>query len=736
MFFQEFINWFTEFMKQIFMDFNNCITAANNFVKIVNVYRVENLIVFFIIFFIVLVVILCKSKLIEKLSKHILSLSILVWLLGVLIYIVGFYRVENTELNSLSVIPRAIISSFKMFTVSNELARVPKELQKDIVYMSVFSLVHFAAAFMTFLFVFKMVGYKIKSFLKLTIHRYFRSRGSKVVHLFWGINEASCLMAEDIRKKNLTETIIFVDVDEEREDSTQKKATMSNITNTITINNSEIARLETIGAFVDHCHNGPAAFNGDGETDIFDSLHLKTIGAIVQKCSRAYFYFLSDDETFNIAGALNLQKDRRLRSMNENKPVIYIHARYDANNEIFDHYSQYAEDLERMKIKIIDSAYLSVLTLKHDERALPVNCIKLDQSTGFVNTSFTALIVGFGGTGQEAFKFLYEYSAFVSSDMKKSPFKCYAIDGKMNKIAGLIREKMPAIGADELSLVQAAVDSEEFWARIKDIIKELNYVVISLNDDMTGLSLAVNLFKFALKNRPQDLPMLKIMLRCYNSGNETRMTEVVNNLNKSIEGDNIEIRLFGQEKNLYCCNTILSDDTLREAMEFNKVYENSGLSAEEQWDKNFGEAEILRLMTKKKMSRYHAIYDINRRIAQNISNSLHCRTKMILMGFGKNEESERLRMFYGYVNSRQENTVEYKCSDEDKTLLHNIAMVEHERWIASHKLMGYTYNPENDCIQKHHKCICPWDELDEMTQSYDCNVVDTSIKMAYKNMTE
>lgn len=59
-------------------------------------------------------------------------------------------------------------------------------------------------------------------------------------------------------------------------------------------------------------------------------------------------------------------------------------------------------------------------------------------------------------------------------------------------------------------------------------------------------------------------------------------------------------------------------------------------------------------------------------------------------------------------------------------------MVEHQRWIASHKLMVYTYNPENDCVQKHHKCICPWDELDEMTQSYDCNVVDTTIKMAYK----
>ena len=670
------------------------------------------------------------SRLLDSISNNLLIVSSAIWLFGVIVYIIGFYR---DGLNWLSVIPRAIISSFKMFVVTNELARVEPQLHGDAVYMSIFSLVHFAAAFITFLFIFKMVGYKIKSSLRLIFHKWFHSKG-KVVHLFWGVNEASVLLAEDIRRLHTTETIIFVDIDEECEDNTQRKATLSHITNTITIKNSEIARLDAIEAFVDHCYNGPAAFKGDNESDIFGNLHLNTIGAIVRKCSKAYFYFLSNDEAQNIAGALNLQKDRRLRLMNENKPVIYIHARRDANNEVFDHYSQYDGESQRMKIKIVDSSYLSVATLKQDERTLPVNCVKIDQSTGLVDSPFTSLIVGFGGTGQEAFKFLYEYSAFIGSDMKKSPFKCYAIDGEMNMIAGLVREKMPAIGEDELSLIQVAVDSEEFWDKVKAIIKELNYVVIALNNDAIGLSLAVNLFKYALRNRPASQPMLKILVRCYDNGNEKRMTEVARSLNKSIEGNNVEIRLFGQEKKLYRCNTILSDDTLREAMEFNKVYEKSELSAEKQWEKNFGETEILRLMTKKKMSRYHAIFDINRRIAQNISNSLHSRTKLILMGFSKNEQSERLKLYYGYVNSRKDETTKYECGTDEEQFLLNIAMVEHERWIASHKLMGYTYNPENDCVQKHHKCICPWNELDEMTQSYDCNVVDTTIMMAFNKL--
>ncbi len=733
MFFKDIWEWIVKFWQLNFMkslSLGSWGTASSDPVKSLAWEPICYWIILFIIFISIFAILLCKSQLIEKLSRYILPLSVTVWFLGVLIYIVGFY---NSEVTGLSVVLRAIISSFKMFVVSNDLARIPQLLQNDYSYMAAFAILHFAAAFITFLFVFKVVGYKLKSSLRLMLHKYFYAKG-ETVHLFWGVNEASCLLAEDIRKHHSTDTIIFVDIDEENDDNSQKKATLSYIANTITIKNSEISRLDAIDALVDHCYNGPAAFKDDNESDIFGNLHLNTIGSIVHKCRRVYFYFLSDNEAQNIVGALNLQKDHRLRSMNEIRPVIYIHARRDANNEIFDHYSQYDEAAQRVKIKLVDSAYLSVATLKQDDRTLPVNCVKIDRSTGLVNSPFTAMVVGFGATGQEAFKFLYEYSAFIGSDMKKSLFKCYAIDGQMNSIAGLVREKMPAISENELSLIQAVVDSEEFWNEVRNIIKELNYVVIALNNDTIGLSLAVNLFKYALCNRPSDLPMLKILVRCYDNGNEKRMTEVASSLNKSIDGNNVEIRLFGQENKLYCCNTILSDDTLREAMEFNKVYEKSELSAEEQWQKNFGEAEIIRLMTQKKMSRYHAIYDINRRIAQNISNSLHGRTKMILMGFGENEQSERLRLYNGYANSRKDDTTKYECGKDEEQLLLNIAMVEHERWIASHKLMGYRDADVTDPVKKLHENMKPFDMLKEKTQSYDCNVVDTTIKMVYINV--
>lgn len=697
---------------------------------------VGNWIFLFLVFLILSIWLFRYRRVFDWLTKHLSLFAIIVWLLGVFVYVIGLYL---GSLNWFSVVPRAIIASFKMFAVVHDLARIPAFLQRDSLYMTMFTFVHFAAAFITFLFVFKMIGYKIKSSCSILYHRYFKRRKTNV-HLFWGINEASCLLAEDIHKCHSTETIILVDIDDESVDDSQKKATLSRVTNMITIRSREMARLDDIEALVDHCKNGPSEQDAVDNMDIFGTLHLRNIAAIIKRSAHANFYFLSNDEAKNITGALNLQCDKLLRSKvlaDGNSATIYVHARKDANNEIFDHYSQY-NDSKRAKIKIVDSAYLSIEELKQNDRALPVNCVTgvVDKTTGLVDSPFTSLIVGFGSTGQEAFKFLYEFATFVGSDMKRTPFKCYAIDEKMDKIAGLVKAKMPAINDNELSLIKASVDSEAFWDRVKGMINDLNYVVIALNDDELELSLAVNLLKEALMHRDTNRSMLKIMVRCYNRSSEKRMEEVMGNLNDSIAGNNVGLHLFGKEKDLYLCENILADTILDKAKEFNRVYNNSILSAEEQWEFDFGNKQIPNVMESKNLSRYHAIHDINRRISQNISNALHCRTKMILMGFDETDLSERLKLYYGYVNAtREKYSTEYRCNDADAQLLKNMAYVEHERWIASHKLMGYSEGP-TDVVKKRHEYMCSWDKLDEKTQSFDCKVVDTTIKLAYQKALE
>jgi len=670
-----------------------------------------------------------RKKIFDILSRYIALAAGCVWLLGVFVYIVGFYREGIT---GWSVIPRSIMSSFKMFVVAHDLARVSSGLQANASYMTMFALTHFAAAFLTFLFIFKMIGYKMVTSLRILLYKWFKAERYDI-HVFWGVNEPSCLLAEDIKRHNEEAQFLFIDIDKDSGDNAKKKASLIHITNTITITDSEMNRLENIGALVDHCYNGPAELDESATRDVFDALKLRRVGKIVRKSRKCYFYFLSDDEVQNITGALNLQKDELLLSLYL-KPEIFVHARKDASNEVFDHYSQYnVESKSVMKIKVVDSSCLSVLNLKHDLNALPVKCVKSDETPGLVDTPFNSLIVGFGETGQEAFKFLYEFGAFVGSDLKKTPFTCYAIDEKMNKMSGLIRTKMPAITDKELVLVQASVESDVFWEKLKEIINDLNYVVIALNNDDLGLPLAVNLFKFALMNRTHD-HMLKIMIRCYDTSNLAKMKEVVGCLNGSVDGIKIEIGVFGEPKDIFTCAATLSDTVMTEAKEYNKVYENSSLSGDKQWDMNFGEDAITTFMKKKQVSRYHAIYDINRRISQNISNSLHNQTKLILMGFDKDDIFERLKLYCEYVDTRKSGEARYNCDESAARLLENMARVEHERWIASHKLMGYVYAENTDFVKKTHKCLCEWDKLDECTRSYDSNVVDTAIKMAYQKV--
>ena len=709
-------------------------------------WRIAYWIVITFILVVVVYLLFNKSRFSKFVSSNLLLLSVMIWFFGFVLYIIGYYK---KSLLGLAVVPRAFFASLKMFAMSCDISNVAENLREDAIYTMLFMLTHLAAVYLTFVFIFKMVGYKVKSAWRIIRYRFSFKAKNSVVHLFWGVNEASLSLAESIsaNENHRKDQLIFIDIDEEEcRDCSNKKVTLNRIMNIITIPDEDIERLDKIDALVAHCYDGPDSLSDTNNVEIFKSLNLKQVGKCVRKSREVHCYFLSDNETNNILGALNLQRDQWIQeviakqSNEESKVVAYIHARKDSNNEIFDHYSQYDADTKRMKFKLVDSACLAVEQLKRNDVTLPVNCVEVEPHTGCVISPFNALVIGFGGTGQEAFKFLYEYAAFIGTDKRRSPFKCYAIDENMDRIAGYVKEKMPAIRykdeseqlKTELELINTKVDSELFWEKISEIICSLNYIVISLNDDLVGLSIAVNLFKYALQHRQTEDKVLKILIRCYDHNNEIRMCEVIKNLNNSTKGSNIEIVLFGEEQKIYTYDLIVADKTLKEAKEFNRVYVNSPETADVQWKADFGSEKITQIMTSKNLSRFHAIYDLNRRIAQNYSNSLHAKTKIRLMELAEKDFIVQLEKYNGYVQQRKAKTTKYTCPSSVEQLLLNMAIVEHERWIAAHKLMGFVHKPKTNLLQKHNESMCPFEELKEEIQSYDCDVVDTTIQLEYQ----
>lgn len=699
-------------------------------------------------------------------QKAILWFSVIIFGLGIILYTIGFHRLEmeyayKLDLNSFgdylkhwfAVVPRAIIASFKMFVVMHDFARVSPELRQDTTFMALMSITHFLAAFITFIYIIKIIGFSLKASWDLSNYAN-RTAKNQHVHIFWDLNESSCLLAKNIHENHKNSTIVFVIIDKnDCECNSPKRATLSSIFQTLSINQSLLIRLNEIDAKIAHCQEGPAALKD--ESKILETLKLNKVIKIIKKSSRTNFYFLSDDETQNITAALNLFKDETLKELSsknnstetdseDNGIYIYVHARKSADNEIFDHYSQYetASDEnnsdknnshKNIKIKVLDSAYHSIQTLKQKIETLPVNFVDVDTSTGTVSSEFSSLILGFGETGQEAFKFLYEFASFIDINQNKTPFKCVAIDQNMNSMAGLIRQHMPLITESELSLVNAAIDSETYWSTIKNLIARLNYVVISIDNDILGLNTAVNLFKYALQHRNNQSPKLKIILRCYNRNYENKMTEVTEKLNKSVNGQNISISIFGTEKEIYTYENVCKDKIISEAKTYHWVYENKKKeNAEKQWKNDFeGESAIKNHCSKSENpTRFHAIYDINRKMSQDISNSLHMTTKLTLMGISDSTPKSEIDKLINIVNTRAKETTAYKCDDETlKTKLTNLAITEHERWISAHKLMGFTYGRKKNFAKKQHPDMVPYIQLDEKTQSYDNNVVDTTIKL-------
>lgn len=716
------------------------------------------------------------KRVVDFLSHHLLIASLIVLIAGFWVYTWGYY---NPELGWYSVIPRSVISSFKMFMVMHDLPRVEKELFTNDFYMACFSLTHLAAALLTFLMIFKLVGFRLFSIIRLKILQWsFRFCSKAPIHVFWGINEESLLLAESIKARGEKDSsmkddrIIFVNIEKDSADMPRQKATLASVIDVVTLRNSELERLDKIDALVDNCHNGPSSVQpsenckDESPTDVFGSLRLRVLRKIVARAEAVNFYLLSNDEEQNVSGALNLQNDKTVTS--RDKVKIYVHARKTINAELFDTYAQYVEQKDyvveesiadmysndngqsktyKPSVKLVDSAYKAVKRLKETDGCLPVDCVEYDYRTGLVSSPFTSLIVGFNATGQEAFKYLYEHGSFIGPNKEKLPFKCYAVDQNMTALEGIITSKVGyVIDSKELELINAEVNSKVFWDKVELIINDLNYAVIALNNDELGLQLAVNLFKLALRKRDNKLP-LKIALRCYDSRNIRMMHKAEKNLNESIKDSGIHVSLtvFGDQSKIFDYESVLSDAALVKAKRYNWVYEQTTplydkekeeMTEDEQWQKSFGLEAVNELKLKKAShdSLYHAKYEMLCKIEQNFANVAHAKTKLQLMGV--DNDDKKLKTLLEIIENRDSGKVDYKCDNaEYAELLHNMALLEHERFISARHLKGFIQDPNNkeapqkDFVKKYHDCLCPFSKLKESTQSYDNNVIDTTLRL-------
>ena len=635
-----------------------------------------------------------------------------------------------------SVASRSIISTSRLFLAQSDLGSVNVSCRECREFVQAFSITYFTAVLLTSLLIIRLIGFRLRAWLHL--FWYSLGRHNKVLNIFWGINDSSAALAKNIMDTHREDnTVIFVRTGNTgKEQPFSKTVDIDYILNTRAIRSYEIEELTAREYMFTVCNGDLANMEVDSPSRIFRRLHLRRLGRIVSRAARVRVFFLSDNEGANIKCALNMLKERSL--LGARRVEIYVHARKCAQNELIDHYNSY-HSIPNFNVKIIDSSYLAVTSLKMTPEYHPVNFVDVDSRTALVRSRYSAMVIGFGETGQEAFDFMYEFGAFAGEGGGKSPTHYCAIDNSMDSIAGLFYAKRPALREKpNVELCRADIDSQQFWDKTAELLPDLNQVVIAIGDDKSGSTLAVNIYRLACRIRNNNLHNFMIFVRCHQAENYKLMREMADvcNLNNSESGGRIVI--FGYPGELYTYGMIIDDTILGEAKEYNKTYkevlnhtqyEDAGAA----WQESFGPEAIAKRRDKYN-SEFFAIREMHREISQNISNSLHTYTKIKLLNINSEEELAKL---YGIARSRTRETIRYDAADpETREKLKNLAVCEHIRWEASHELRGFLPGAKNE-ILKNHDCMCAWDDLkDDLTRSYDCNVVDTSIKLLYDKLHE
>ena len=335
----------------------------------------------------------------------------------------------------------------------------------------------------------------------------------------------------------------------------------------------------------------------------------------------------------------------------------------------------------------------------------PYKCsglISKDQKVlGQATRNFTVLILGFGKMGQNALLRLIMNGQFVSAKEENGKFppckmKAIVVDENMKKFKGDFLQKYQGIElCCKIDYKELRVPCNDLFDIIDsyDIINQedkIDYIVIALNNDEVNKQTALAL-RLYYRRKNTELPFIAII---------TDPENITSN-NFKIDGNNEEIiHLFGGRNSIFNQSLLNQDKNNKMAKAINETYNKENPQYSEEWDElNWFKQES------------------NRAAADFIPTMLYL------------------------ANKSEEEAMLSDSLTDDENLKETLAHTEHLRWNAFHVAMGWKpiskdemyaiykmlqekNNPKKSLCRKNEKarlhiCLAPWDELDDLCQSYN-----------------
>lgn len=718
--------------------------------------------------------ILRKSTTRKWIFQHLMRCAILIFISGLFLYIIGFSH-EGTGHNPIALLLRSATASMEMFVSESELIEVEHHIANNPYYMMWFSLTHFLAICISAAFILHILGIRAISYLKM---RLTWRRQKKDLYVFFDLSQESVNLAKDICKSNNEGKdfrIVFVKTP--MEDSHLERFSFSHILSFADNRNETIEELMEINALLTYSRKSITIGMDDMEWE--EAIGLNILRRYIKKYTEdIYFFCLSANEENNINTAVALSK----RYSDNERHHIYCHANKDS----------ITDSLASTNLKFIDSSNLAVMELKKKVEYQPVSFVKPDTKMAVATKPSRSMIIGFGETGFEVFRFLYEFSSFVGKDSKENPFHCDIIDPKAKQLENSLylhcpglEEKVNKDGVHTILFHEGTIENNRNV--VKELISSVDYIVICTDNEKENLSIGITLLNLAYKYH-SNLEKLAIFIGINDNREYKKAQEIAKFYNecgkKDKEGNLYEFSLvpFGSKKQLFTYKNIIDEEIHNKAKEFYFEYQKTSnlLDTKEaykcaenpkkEWEKRREE---------KKQNVDKGLWNKNeltQKEAQDMANAWHIQTKLYLVGaccYCKDKEykcvaKERHAQLYGCIDFVMQKLLvrmekARKCEEnfrkshefileqiaayehehnipagEYQTLFENLAKCEHLRWDASNRLLGYrTFEKakgnDKHYLQKTHACMVPYEELlaNEVlrdTIKYDYNTILVSIK--------
>ena len=690
-----------------------------------------------------------------------------IWCCGWVIFFVAISVGMQPHVGT-EVLLRSAIASLDLFLMDID-SNTLDAIQSHDVLKGMISCASFAAVLCTATLILSLVLSRLMAYMHIKHIKVNNTHNH--VYLFFGMNDASKLLAKDVYKEDASSVILFVENslageaerDEDKTDGWKNIVSMMTHRHKTFVEVDENERRALAIANCDIC-------SLDSETaDVLGTIGLETVKNLLRTLedvdgAQLHVFFLSEDSEHNVRSTYILAKDELIKSDKLNA-VIYCHARRNGLNRIL-------EDIafkSGLEVRTIDSSAIAVEQLKSDERNHPVHFVEIDaKNPTTISSSFNSLIVGFDEVGRDSLKFLYEFGAFVdsrstSNDVQRSPFNCIVVDKNMEGLEGTFVNFAPAVMKQKnrdsdtslVELKQCDCQGKEFYDDIltTEFCTKVNYIVVAVGDDELGMTLAIRMLNHIRRVRA-DLNKLAIYVRCYSPDKEVYLQKIAtyyndsynNNLGESEDAlKNNVIRLFGQYENIYSYDMIVNDKITKEGQVYQHSYERI---------KGSNTTWIGRRKELQTKGSLDSIRKMRRQEFQDISNALHAKTKLFLLkkAMPDCDWPDFMNRYFNHDNmpNREGNygDIKYpKLLQTENDIILNLACLEHIRWIASHEMLGYTppLDPadyDHSCNERtrEHNCIRPWQELDDESRivtekegwtcdykTYDFIVVDNSI---------